>query len=81
MFYYQIDQDVTLKLIDESQADELFTLSDDSRNHIREWLRWVDGMKSVARHKTVHRANSKAVRKQRSTGCYYVVQRRNGGDD
>jgi ribosomal-protein-serine acetyltransferase len=48
MFYYQIDQDVTLKLIDESQADELFTLSDDSRNHIREWLRWVDGTKSVA---------------------------------
>ena len=34
--------DVTLDLLDEAQAEELFALVDGNRAHLREWLPWLD---------------------------------------
>lgn len=47
MFVYQINSDLYLKLLEIRDAEELFQITNDSRDHLREWLPWVDGTKSV----------------------------------
>lgn len=47
MFAYKIDEDVSLKLVELRDADRVFIITDDSREHLREWLPWVDMTKSV----------------------------------
>ncbi len=42
MFTYKIDEEVSLKLIEHKDAEELFTLSNLSREHLRVWLPWID---------------------------------------
>ncbi|WP_349409769.1 GNAT family protein [Pseudalkalibacillus sp. SCS-8] len=44
MFIFPIDQDLSLKLLEKKDIPELFALVDQSRNHLRKWLPWVDGM-------------------------------------
>ncbi|WP_221568059.1 GNAT family N-acetyltransferase [Alkalihalobacillus sp. TS-13] len=44
MFIFPIDEDLSLKLLEKKDIPELFTLVDQSRNYLREWLPWVDGM-------------------------------------
>ncbi|MFS0656936.1 GNAT family N-acetyltransferase [Bacillus sp. 179-C3.3 HS] len=41
MFFYQ-DQDVTLRLLEPRDAKSLFLLIQQSRQHLREWMLWVD---------------------------------------
>lgn len=47
MFYYPVNDDIQLKLLTVQDADEVFTLTDTSRPHLRQWLPWVDGTKTV----------------------------------
>ncbi|WP_411954085.1 GNAT family N-acetyltransferase [Alkalibacillus sp. S2W] len=42
MFTYTIDDELYLKLVDDSDLGELFALTDHNREHLREWLAWVD---------------------------------------
>lgn len=42
MFTREIDENIVLKLLDLQDAEALFQLTDDSREHLREWLGWVD---------------------------------------
>ncbi|MFZ3579602.1 GNAT family N-acetyltransferase [Virgibacillus sp. DJP39] len=42
MFFREIDDNLTLKLMEISDAEELFDLTNRSRVHLREWLPWVD---------------------------------------
>ncbi|ASK61816.1 RimJ/RimL family protein N-acetyltransferase [Virgibacillus phasianinus] len=42
MFFREIDEDLTLKLMQIDDAEELFNLTDASRSYLREWLPWVD---------------------------------------
>ncbi len=46
MFLFRIDDEISLQLLEASDADELFEMIDSNREHLREWLPWVDGMKS-----------------------------------
>lgn len=39
--------DVTLRLLQEADAERIFTLTDQSRPYLREWLPWVDGTRHV----------------------------------
>lgn len=41
-FQYVIDEKIELRLLEERDAENLFQLTDSSRNHLREWLPWVD---------------------------------------
>ncbi|MDG4656802.1 GNAT family protein [Ectobacillus antri] len=41
-FAFQVDEDITLRLLDMSQADLIFKASNTSREHLRRWLPWVD---------------------------------------
>jgi len=47
MFVHQVTEDISLKLVGQKDADELFALVDGSREYLREWLPWVDSMTDV----------------------------------
>ncbi|MFJ7733802.1 GNAT family N-acetyltransferase [Lysinibacillus sp. NPDC097231] len=47
MFKYIINENAYLKLLDLSDVDELFALTDRSRETLREWLPFVDDVKTV----------------------------------
>jgi ribosomal-protein-serine acetyltransferase len=47
MFRYIIDDDIELRLLEERHAEELFALTDQNREYLREWLPWVDDVTAV----------------------------------
>ena len=47
MFTHRVSNDIHLKLLGLIDAEELFKLTDSSRDYLREWLPWVDATKSV----------------------------------
>ncbi|MEK5331009.1 MULTISPECIES: GNAT family N-acetyltransferase [unclassified Lysinibacillus] len=47
MFKYSINEHTYLKMLDLSDVDELFALTDRSRETLREWLPFVDNVKTV----------------------------------
>ncbi|WP_117149236.1 GNAT family N-acetyltransferase [Paraliobacillus zengyii] len=47
MFTYKIDDDLELKLLDLQDAPRTFSLVDQSREHLRNWLAWVDKTNTV----------------------------------
>ena len=46
MFTYKLDDDSELLLMEARHAEELYELVDANREHLRQWLPWVDGEKS-----------------------------------
>ncbi|MHA6250312.1 GNAT family N-acetyltransferase [Oceanobacillus sp. CAU 1775] len=46
MFGYEVDEEITLKLIQESDARDLFALTDGSRAILSEWLPWLNTTKT-----------------------------------
>lgn len=52
MFLHIIDEEVSLKLASTEDAEELFQLVDHSRDHLREWLPWLDYSKTLEDTKT-----------------------------
>lgn len=42
MFYYKIDEELSLKLATTLDTEETFNMIDSSRDHLREWLGWLD---------------------------------------
>lgn len=42
MFFHQVDQDLSLRLLSGLDAKDLFELTDNSRAYLREWLPWLD---------------------------------------
>lgn len=47
MFHFKLDEDSELRLLEPRDAEELFSLTDISREYLREWLPWVDFTKEV----------------------------------
>ena len=47
MFIYDVDEEVTLRMLAARDANELFNITDRSRVYLREWLPWVDEIKTV----------------------------------
>jgi ribosomal-protein-serine acetyltransferase len=47
VFYYQVNDEIQLRLLTIQAAEEVFTLTNTSRGNLREWLPWVDGTKTV----------------------------------
>ncbi len=48
MFEYKIDDEVSLHLIESTDAFPLLSLINESRPYLKEWLPWVDSMQSIA---------------------------------
>jgi ribosomal-protein-serine acetyltransferase len=42
-----VDNDISLFLVEEQDAEPLYRLVDANRAHLREWLPWLDGTQSV----------------------------------
>ncbi|WP_129044489.1 GNAT family N-acetyltransferase [Companilactobacillus metriopterae] len=47
MEYYKVSEDITLKSLDISQAEEIYNAVDESRDTLDEWLSWVEKTKSI----------------------------------
>ena len=47
MFSFRLDDDTELRLLENQHAEELFALTDQNREHLRKWLPWLDGTKSL----------------------------------
>jgi len=42
MFIHKINENLSLKHIDLRDAEEIFALTNKNRQHLREWLPWLD---------------------------------------
>lgn len=42
MFTYKVDEDLTLRMIELNDAEEVFQLTEESRDYLREFLPWLD---------------------------------------
>lgn len=47
MFSFRLDDDTELRLLENRHAEELFALIDQNREHLRKWLPWLDGNRSL----------------------------------
>lgn len=47
MFVQRLADDAYLRILERQDAADLFALTDTSRAHLRRWLPWVDGTRSV----------------------------------
>ena len=47
MFVWRLDAEMALRLFEERHASELHALTDQNREHLRQWLPWVDATSSV----------------------------------
>jgi ribosomal-protein-serine acetyltransferase len=47
MFFFTVDEDITLKLLTNQNSTELFKIVDKNRVFLRKWLPWVDRKKTV----------------------------------
>ena len=43
----QIDSQIKLELVADQHADALYELAEDNREHISQWMAWIDQMQSV----------------------------------
>lgn len=53
MFELKVNENVSLTLLEKRDAKELFTLVNESRNYLREWLPWVDNMQHEADYEPI----------------------------
>ncbi|WJY27107.1 GNAT family N-acetyltransferase [Sporosarcina trichiuri] len=53
MFVMKVSETVSLKLLEQEDAEELFQTVHSSRGHLREWLPWVDGALSPESYRPV----------------------------
>src|SRR5580658_9721137 len=46
-FHWKVTEEIELRLVEEQHAQKIFNLTDANRQHLREWLPWLDGTRSV----------------------------------
>jgi ribosomal-protein-serine acetyltransferase len=42
MFFYKIDENISLRLLNVGDSEELFNLTINSKDYLKEWLGWLD---------------------------------------
>src|SRR5690625_362847 len=47
MFAHHVNEHLTIRLLKVSEASQLFAMTDRSRHYLRQWLPWVDHVKTV----------------------------------
>lgn len=61
MFPVRLRDDLFLELLELRHADELYALTDKNRDHLRQWLPWVDNTRSVEDTKAFIRLTRKQL--------------------
>ena len=69
MLELDLDEEITLRLIQESDAGELFELTEKSRAELREWLPWVDGTQTKRDSLAFIQHSLEAYEARRSLNC------------
>ena len=75
MFIHKIDEKVSLKLIELSDAERVFELTDKSRNYLKEWLPWFDFTHSVEDTKDFIQGCLKGYSENRSLNTVILFNR------
>ncbi|PSR21719.1 MAG: hypothetical protein C7B45_09535 [Sulfobacillus acidophilus] len=47
MFSWAVNQHLHLKLVEPNDAAQMFQITDESRHYLRQWLPWVDAIRTV----------------------------------
>ena len=47
MFTFKVDDNIEIELLQQQHKEELYTLIDKNRDHLRRWLLWVDKRRSA----------------------------------
>src|SRR5699024_11914747 len=68
MFIHDVDEEVSMRTLAIRDAEALFQLTDQSRDHLREWLPWVDETKTIEDRKST-RLNSSHVSTSYAVFC------------
>lgn len=71
MFYYKIDDELSLKLKDYQDTKELYTLIDASRDHLKEWMTWIHKVNSEEDIREATKRNLQQFADQ--TGMHYLI--------
>ncbi|QED47096.1 GNAT family N-acetyltransferase [Cytobacillus dafuensis] len=53
MFVLKVDEDIELQLFQLHHSEELYHLVNSNRNHLRQWLPWVDNMTSPIQYHSI----------------------------
>ncbi|WP_312472367.1 GNAT family protein [Neobacillus sp.] len=53
MFTLKVDHDIELQLLERHHAFNLFQLVEENRDHLREWMPWVDSMNSLYQFESI----------------------------
>ena len=75
MMTIKIEDDLSLEMLNETHTEAMFTLIDSNRPHLKEWLPWVDHIKSVEDFKG-HIADCKK-RQAEQTDLAFVILLKN----
>lgn len=73
MIVKEVDENIVLKLLEIKDARELFQLTDNAREHLREWLGWVDTTATVddSRAFIEHAMQMFEAKKELTTGIFF----------
>ncbi len=73
MFTHRIDSATYMKLLEPQDSDKLYQLIDSSREHLRQWLPWVDQNTTVehSRQFIQHTLNQFASNNGFTAGIWY----------
>ncbi|EGL83363.1 GCN5-like N-acetyltransferase [Caldalkalibacillus thermarum TA2.A1] len=76
MFYYTIDEETELRILELRHAEALFQLTDSCRDYLREWLPWVDATQSPEDTKSFIRLSLKQFAENNgfTAGIFYNGQ-------
>lgn len=74
LFKHKVDDEIYIKLPHMRDAEELFRLTDESREYLREWLPWLDNIKEKRDTKKFIKASLKAYMKNLSMNTVIVYK-------
>ncbi|HMK02725.1 MAG TPA: GNAT family protein [Ferruginibacter sp.] len=74
-----VDDTISLVFLEEEHAEPLFTLVDDNRDYLKEWLPWVDKMQTVENFKAYIADTKKCATEKTDFGYAILVDKKIAG--
>ncbi len=71
----QVDENISLEMLEEIHAESLFNIVFDNREYLREWLPWVDSMQTVSNFKNYISDSKKRATDKTDFGFAIVIDK------